>query len=122
MKKVLFFIGMVALIFAVGACTRTSFEGDILGTWDFNVIGNRFELEITEQGLVTFEASAEAPVEFISGGTSSTKMVGIEIRIDGIAYTLHGNIYSDESMSGFVRAGLNVEAGIVVGVWSATKQ
>jgi len=121
MKKVLFFIGMVALIFAVGACTRTGFEGDILGAWDFDVVGTEFELVITEQGLVTFEATAEAPIEFISGGTSSTNMVGIEIKIDGNAYTLHGNIYNSESMSGFVRAGLNVEAGIVVGVWSATK-
>lgn len=122
MKKVLFVLGVLGLLFVFGACTKVGYEGNILGTWDFNVMGNTFEMVITEQGLVTFEAETEAPVEFISGGTSSANQVGMEIRIDGQAYSLFGDITNSMTMEGFVRQGLIVDAGIVCGVWSAVKQ
>jgi len=120
MKKVMFVVSLVVLVM-LGACTKVGFEGNVIGNWEVTLFGTEAIMCVEEQGAVTFDAEfSSSDFTFVSGKLSYTGQVLIEVKYKGFAFTLHGTV-AGNAMSGFIREGLDVAGGMVVGSWFATR-
>lgn len=119
MKKLIFILLAVVLVFTFTSCTRVTTGPDVSGDWSVSAIVAgmvlNFDMSVDQEGLF-FDATC-SDFEISEGAVSTNGMVRFALGIEGRLYYFYGNVDGDY-MDGFTRKGI---AGDVNGNWSAVR-